>query len=388
MDDGARKPLLALALAAFGIGTTEFVIMGLLPDVAADLAVTIPAAGVLVSGYALGVAFGGPFLAVLLARVPGRRALLLLMGLFVVGNIGCAIAPGYGWLMAARVLTAFCHAAFFGIGAVIAAGLAPPGKRAQAIALMIGGLTVATVLGVPLGTLIGQAAGWRATFWAVALIGLIACAGLALWLPESESGPRDIRAELRSLRSPPVWMTLLISVIASTSMFTFFTYITPILTDVSAVARENVSWVLLACGIGLTLGNFLGAKLADWRALPSLTSILFVVAIVLFGFTRIGPEPVLATVAVVLWGIAAFSVCAVLQAEVVEQARAAPNLASTLNISAFNLGNAIGAGLGAFALSRGLSLAAIPVLAGIAAVFALVLTGLAITLAGRFHLSR
>ncbi|MFD2238212.1 MFS transporter [Aureimonas populi] len=374
MDRTATKPLAALALAAFGIGTTEFVIMGLLPDVARDLGVGIPAAGLLVSGYALGVAFGGPLLARLTARLPSRRALFLLLGLFIMGNAACALAPGYGWLMAARIVTAFCHAAFLGVGSVIAAGLVPPEKRAQAIALMIGGLTLATVLGVPFGTLLGQAAGWRTTFWAVTVAGLVAFAGLMFWLPKGNEQRRNLRAELRALRALPVWLTLGISVVASTSMFTFFTYITPILTDVSGVEPSYVSGVLLVCGIGLTLGNFIGARLADWRALPSLAGILAAVALVLIGFGFIGAVPLLATTAVVVWGIVAFAVCAILQAEAVARAEAAPNLAATLNIAAFNLGNAMGAGLGAFALTRGLPMAGVPALAGGVAFLALLLT--------------
>lgn len=374
MDKAAAKPLAALALAAFGIGTTEFVIMGLLPEVARDLGVGIPAAGLLVSGYALGVAFGGPLLALLTARLPSRLALFLLLGLFIMGNAACALAPGYGWLMAARVVTAFCHAAFLGVGSVIAAGLVPPGKRARAIALMIGGLTAATVLGVPLGTMLGEAAGWRTTFWAVTVVGVIAFAGLLLWLPKGNEQRRDLRAELRTLRALPVWLTLAISVVASTSMFTFFTYITPILTDVSGVEPSHVSGVLLVCGIGLTLGNFIGARLADWRALPSLAGILATVALVLIGFSYIGAVPLLATIALIVWGIVAFAVCAILQSEAVGRAESAPDLAATLNIAAFNLGNAMGAGLGAFALTRGLPMAGIPALAGGVAFLALALT--------------
>lgn len=374
MDRATAKPLAALALAAFGIGTTEFAIMGLLPDVASDLGVTIPAAGLLVTGYALGVAFGGPLLALLTAQFPSRQSLFLLLGLFIAGNAACSLAPGYGWLMVARVVTSFCHAAFLGVGSVIAAGLVPPNKRAQAIALMIGGLTMATVLGMPLGTLLGQAAGWRVTFAVVTLVGLIAFAALLFWLPKQAEGRRDLRAELRAIRSLPVWLTLTLSVVSSTSMFCFFTYVTPILTEVSGVRPSHVSAVLLICGIGLTVGNFVGARLADWRALPSLAGILAAVALVLFAFDLIGAKPILAIVTLVLWGIVAFAVCAILQAEAVGHAGSAPRLAATLNISAFNLGNAFGAALGAFALTRGIPMSSIPALAASVAVLALALT--------------
>lgn len=362
----SKAPLIALAVAAFGIGTTEFVIMGLLPEVAADLHVGLPAAGLLVSGYALGVAFGGPVLAALLARVPARATLIGLMGLFIAGNLGCAVAPTYMLLMLARIVTALCHAAFFGTGAVVAARLAAPGRSAQAIALMIGGLTIANVVGVPLGTFIGQAAGWRVTFLAVAGIGAVALLAMARLLPQVEV-TRDLGAEVRVLKTPPVWLTLAVSTLASASMFGFFTYITPILTTLGGVADGNVGYVLLAAGIGLTAGNYLGARLADWRAGPSLVAVLFGVSAVLLIFASLGRTPWSATVIVTLWGVLAFAVCAITQAMVVEAASAAPNLASTLNISAFNLGNAIGAGLSAAVLSSGLGLSAIPLLAAMVA---------------------
>ena len=371
----SRAPLIALAVAAFGIGTTEFVIMGLLPEVAADLRVGLPAAGLLVSGYALGVAFGGPVLAALQARVPARATLLGLMGLFIIGNLGCAIATDYTLLMLARMITALCHAAFFGTGAVVAARLAAPGRSAQAIALMISGLTIANVVGVPLGTFIGQAAGWRTTFLAVAGIGVIAFLAMARLLPTVETA-RDLRAELRVLKAPSVWLTLLVSTLASTSMFGFFTYITPILTTLGGVAAGDVGYVLLAAGVGLTAGNYLGARLADWRARQSLVAVLIAVAVVLVVFAALGRTPWAATATVTLWGILAFAVCAITQAMVVEAASAAPNLASTLNISAFNLGNAIGAGLSAAALSAGLGLSALPPLAAGMAALAAVIAGL------------
>ncbi len=359
----AKAPLVALAIAAFGIGTTEFVIMGLLPQVAKDLHVGLPAAGLLVSSYALGVAFGGPIIGLFLLRLPARATLLILMGLFIAGNIACAIAPSYTLLMLARIVTALCHAAFFGTGAVVAARLAAPGRSAQAIALMISGLTIANVIGVPLGTFIGQAAGWRTTFLAVAAIGIIAFFGIAHLLPQVETA-RDLGREVRVLRAPPVWLILIISTLASTSMFGFFTYITPILTSLGGVAESNVSYVLLTVGIGLTVGNYAGARLADWRAGLSLMSVLLGVAIMLLVFSALGRTPWAATAIVTLWGGFAFAVCAITQAMVVEAAKSAPNLASTLNISAFNLGNAFGAGLSAVALSvGGYGLPAIPLLA-------------------------
>ena len=372
-----RKPLLALALAAFGVGTTEFVIMGLLPQVAADLDVDIPAAGLLVSAYALGVAGGGPLLAILLARVPARVSLLALLALFVAGNVGCALAPGYGWLMAARIVTAFCHAAFFGIGAVLAAETAPRGRQAQAIAVMISGLTVANVLGVPIGTFIGQAFGWRAAFWGVAAIGVLAFGALAAWIPNLAGNPRDLVDEMKGLADPRIWIVLALSVVGSASMFAFFTYITPFLTEVTHLPNGSVSCVLLGFGLGLTVGNTVGARLADWRALPTLSAMLALSAMMLVVIGWGGSSEVVAIVAVALWGIFAFAVCTVLQAMVVKRARRGANLASTLNISSFNLGNAIGASVGAMGLARGVTVPTLPFLAAVIAVAGLALSGAA-----------
>src|SRR6266850_4667157 len=233
---GSRLPLLALALASFGIGTTEFVIMGLLPDVARDLAVTIPQAGLLVTGYALSVAFGSPFLAIATARMDRRKALLLLMGIFILGNLLCALSPSYTLLMAARVVTALCHGAFFGLGAVVAATLVPSRKKAQAIAMMFAGLTLANVLGVPFGTALGEALGWRDTFWAVVVIGFIAAFALYAWLPRNIPTPRlQLIQEARSLGNTQVILAMVISVLSSASLFSVFTYITPILENVTLI---------------------------------------------------------------------------------------------------------------------------------------------------------
>ena len=363
-------PLLALAIAAFGIGTTEVVILGLLPEVAGDLSVSIPAAGMLVSAYALGVAVGGPLLAVATARWPRKTTLTWLMVLFIVGNVGCALAPSYAWLMVARVVTSFCHAAFFGIGAVVAASVVEPHKRAQAMALMFTGLTLANVLGVPLGTLLGQHLGWRSTFWAVVVIGVLAVAAVMRWVPHLRhqiSG--SALGEFRVLRIRQVWLALAVSVLASTSMFTLFTYITPILRDVTGVSPQNVSGVLLLCGVGLTIGNLLGGRLAEWKLLPSLMGIFAVLAA--FSFTSAWLWPAILTV--VVWGMVSFAAGTPLQARVVSQAGDAPSLASTLNIGAFNLGNSIGAWLGGAVITAGWSLQSIPLVAACVTLCALAL---------------
>lgn len=368
-------PLLALALAAFGIGTTEFIIMGLLPEVATDLRVSIPRAGLLVSGYALSVAIGAPILAVLTAAMPRKRALLLLLGLFIAGNVFSALAPGYGWLLAARVVTAFCHGAFFGIGAVVAASLVPANRQAQAIALMFTGLTLANVLGVPAGTALGQAVGWRAAFWAVSAIGVLASAGVAWFVPSSLPLPQThLMREFAVLRKPQVWIALGMTVLGFGGVFTVFTYIAPILEQVAGVPPRAVTGILLLFGAGLTVGNTLGGKLADWRLMPALIGILAALALVLllFSLTMQARWPAMLTVFV--WGVFAFATVPPLQMRVVAKAAEAPNLASTLNIGAFNLGNALGAWLGGVVIAQGAPLTMLPVAGAAVALGGLALT--------------
>ncbi|HEY4344406.1 MAG TPA: MFS transporter [Parvibaculum sp.] len=364
--------LLALALASFGIGTTEFVIMGLLPDVAADLHVSIPSAGLLVTGYAMGVVVGAPVFAIATSRLPRKRALLLLMGMFTLGNLLCAISPNYGLLMTARILTAFCHGTFFGIGAVVAADLVPRDKRAQAIALMFAGLTVANVLGVPLGTALGQAAGWRATFWAVVGIGLIAATAIAIWLPANLRMPQgSIAKEFRVLGEKQVLLAMLISVLASASLFTVFTYITPILENVTGITPHGVTLVLLLFGVGLTAGNLIGGRLADWKLMPTLIAVFVALVLIVAGFSYTSRMLWPAVVTIFVWGLLAFAVVPLLQLRVVDMAHSAPNLASILNQGAFNFGNATGAWLGGAVIARGAAYTSVPWVGALVALAAL-----------------
>jgi DHA1 family inner membrane transport protein len=365
-------PLLALAAAAFGIGTTEFVIMGLLPEVAQDLGVTAPAAGMLVSGYALGVAVGAPLLAIATNRLPRKQALVGLMLLFIVGNALCALAPSYGFLMAARVVTAFCHAAFFGIGAVVAADLVPREKRAQAMALMFTGLTVANVLGVPLGTALGQAAGWRSTFWVVTLIGVLAVGALLAWLPNRlpMQASNNLLREFRSLATPPVQLALLISTLGSISLFTVFTYIAYILRERSGFSAGATSWVLLLFGLGITVGGLVGGRLADWRVLRALAGLFIGLALVLTAFCWTSRFEIPTLLTMFVWGALTFATVPATQVRVIDQARGAPNLASTLNQGAFNLGNATGAWLGGTIIGAGLPLSALPLVGAAVAMLA------------------
>jgi len=368
-------PIIALALAAFAIGTTEFVIMGLLPDVAADLRVSIPSAGLLVSGYALGVAVGAPLLALLTVKLSRKTALLLLMGIFILGNLLCALAPGYAMLMGARVITAFAHGSFFGIGAVVAAGLVAPERRASAIALMFTGLTLANVLGVPFGTALGQWLGWRATFWAVTGLGVIALAAVALLVPKvAVDASINLKREVRVLANPQVLIALGMTVLGFGGVFTVFTYITPILTTLSGFDARAVSPILLLFGVGLTVGNTVGGKLADRRLMPALTGILAVLALLLVLFGLATPYKWATVAAMFLWGMAAFATVPGLQMRVVEQAKDAPNLASTLNIGAFNLGNAGGAWLGGWVIDSSLGLTAVPYAGALVALGGLGLT--------------
>lgn len=377
-------PLLALAISAFAIGTTEFLIMGLLPDVARDLHVTIPAAGLLVTGYALGVAAGAPLLAVLTSRMPRKLALQLLMGVFIVGNVMCAVAGNYALLMVARVVASFAHGSFFGIGAVVAASLVPQDKRASAIAMMFTGLTLATVLGVPFGTAIGQQFGWRVAFWIVSGLGVVALIGVTALVPNLHGvAPAKLGHEVRVLRDPQVWLALGMTVLGFGGVFVVFTYIAPILEQVSGFSPRGVTLMLVLFGVGLTLGNMLGGKLADRALMRSLMGILAALAVVMAIFTKTSHASVPAAITVFVWGVAAFATVPPLQMRVVAKASAAPNLASTLNIGAFNVGNAMGAWLGGLAIAHGVALAALPWVAAVVAMGALVLTWTAARLDAR-----
>ncbi|CNE85143.1 putative sugar transport protein [Yersinia nurmii] len=366
--------LLALALSAFAIGTTEFVIMGLLPEVAGDLHISIPTAGWLISGYALGVAIGAPIMAVLTAKLPRKKTLLLLMVIFVIGNVMCALAFSYDFLMLARIITALCHGAFFGIGAVVAANLVPPNRRASAVALMFTGLTLANVLGVPLGTALGQVFGWQSTFWVVAAIGLLSLFALYSKLPDSQDEiPADLRKEIAALRGVGIWLSLMMTVLFAASMFALFTYIAPLLTEVTKVSASGVSWTLLLMGLGLTLGNIVGGRLADWRLSVSLTMTFLLIAIFSTLFSWTSYSLLAAEVTLFLWSAAAFSAVPALQINVVTYGKKAPNLVSTLNIAAFNVGNALGAWVGGVVIAQGLGLNAVPLAAASLALLGLFL---------------
>ena len=353
-----RKPafppsLLALTVGAFGIGVTEFVIMGLLNKVGADLGVTTSAAGLLISAYALGVVVGAPILTVATARGSKKHVLLAMMGIFVVGNVACALAPSYALLMAARVLTAAAHGTFFGVGSVVATRLVAPERRASAIAIMFTGLTVANVVGVPLGTWIGQQAGWRTTFWVVSLIGLLAFAAIAKAVPSDKGGQdaNEWRADLRALGRRPVLLGFGTTVLGFAGVFAVFTYIAPLLTQVAGFSEAAISPVLLLFGCGLVIGNLVGGRLADRGLVPAIVGTLLLLLAVLVATGPLLTSKAGALVAVTALGFAGFAPVAPLQSWVLRNATGAgENLASSFNIAAFNLGNAIGAWAGGVAL--------------------------------------
>ncbi|MFI8229966.1 MFS transporter [Streptomyces sp. NPDC085900] len=346
--------LLALAIGAFGIGTTEFVIMGVLPEVAGDFGVSIPTAGLLVSGYALGVVLGAPLLTVLGTRVSRKKMLMFLMGLFVVGNTLSALAPSFGVMLAGRVVASLAHGAFFGIGSVVAAGLVAPEKKASAISLMFTGLTVANVVGVPLGTYIGQAAGWRVTFAAVAVLGIAGLLGVARLVPETgRPESATVRTEFAAFRNAQVWIAMAMTVLGFGGVFAAVTYITPMMTEVAGYSAGAVTWLLVLFGAGMFLGNLVGGRFADRALMPMLFTALGALSLTLLVFTATAHDKVLAAITLTLVGALGFATVPPLQKWVLDQASAAPTLASAANIGAFNLGNALAAWLGGVVISAG-----------------------------------
>ncbi|WP_433397078.1 MFS transporter [Streptomyces sp. CA-146814] len=346
--------LLALAVSAFGIGTTEFVMMGLLPNVADDLDTSVPTAGYLVSAYAIGVVLGAPLLTGLGSRVPRKKMLLLLMALFTVGNLASALAPDFGWLLAGRFLAGLPHGAFFGVGAVVAARLVAEGRQARAVATMFLGLTVANIVGVPAATLLGQHLGWRATFLVVAAIGLAAMAALARLVPRIPvEAHQDVRRELRALGNRQVLLGLLTAVFGFAGVFAVYSYLSAMTTEAMGFGESSVTVVLALFGIGMTLGALAAGPLTDRALRPTLYGSLGALAVVLVTFPFTVHVQWAALVMVVLLGAVGFMTTTPLQMLVMNKAKDAPTLASASNHSAFNLANAGGAWLGGVAIAAG-----------------------------------
>jgi DHA1 family inner membrane transport protein len=347
--------LIALALGGFGIGLTEFVITGLLPEVAADYGVTETTAGWLVTGYALAVIVGALGLTAATTRLPRKPVLLGLLVLFIVGNTLSAIAPTYEVMMSGRVIAALCHGAFFGIGSVVAANMVERSKRASAVALMFTGLTASNVLGVPFGTFLGQALGWRSTFWAIVAIGVVALVGVLVLVPAVRvTESPSLARELGAFRSGQVWLSLGMTVLGYGGMFGAFTYIAYTLTSVSGFPSSAVPWLLVVFGVGLFVGNFVGGKLAARSIDRTLLVVLVALTVVLGLFALVATSPVLTVIALVLMGAFGFATVPGLQTRVMQHADHAPTLASGANIAAFNLGNALGAWIGGLTIAAGL----------------------------------
>lgn len=374
--------LLALTISAFAIGTTEFVIVGLVPTIAEQLAISLPSAGMLVSIYALGVAIGAPVLTALTGKLPRKQLLLALMVLFTVGNLLAWQAPGYATLVVARLLTGLAHGVFFSIGSTIATSLVPKEKAASAIAIMFGGLTVALVTGVPLGTFIGQHFGWRETFLAVSLLGVIALIASAILVPGNIPGraPASLTDQLKVLTHPRLLMIYAITALGYGGVFTAFTFLAPMMQNLAGFTPNAVSWILLGYGVAVAVGNIWGGKLADKHgAVPALKFIFAALAalLVIFQFTASIQYAALATVLVM--GVFAFGNVPGLQVYVVQKAEeytpAAVDVASGLNIAAFNVGIAIGSVVGGQTVEH-YGLAQTPWIGALIVVGALLLTGL------------
>lgn len=373
--------LYALTAGSFGIGCAEFVIMGLLLQVATDLHVSIAAAGMLVSGYALGVFAGAPVLTLLTRRMPRKAVLLALMGIYTVGNAACALAPDYTTLMIARVLTSLTHGTFFGVGAVVATGLVPAERRASAISVMFSGLTLATLLGMPAGAWLGLHLGWRSTFWAMTLIGLVSIVVIAALVQKSrdDSAPVALREELATIVRPQVLLGLLMTVLQSAGTFAVITYVQPLLTRVTGFSEGAVSPILLLFGGGMIVGNILGGRFADRQPTAALLGSLATLVAVLATMTFAVHNQTAMAGFVGILGVAAFATVSPLQLRVLHHASGAgQNLASSFNIAAFNLGNGIGAWLGGMVVAHGPGLDALPWVAALAPLAALLVAWLSV----------
>jgi MFS transporter, DHA1 family, inner membrane transport protein len=370
------RALLALAIGAFGIGTTEFVVMGMLPEIADDLGVSVSAVGILISAYAIGVVIGAPTLTALGLRFTPRQTLIALMVVFVVGNALAAFAPTYGTLAAARVLTALAHGSFFGVGAVAARRLVPPDRATRAISLMITGLTLANVIGVPLGTFVAQQASWRVVLGAIAVIGLVTIAGLLAWMPSGAGEPSDLRSELSAFRRGQVWLVLGLTMVGFSALFAVYSYVSPILTELGGIPTGWVTPVLALFGIGTTIGTLAGGRLGDRYGFSFVVVGLLAMTVVLVAFAFLARTPVTAIALLVLFGTLSFALGPVVQNAVIDAARVpGGSLVSAANQGAFNVANAVGAALGALVISSGLGYTA-PMWVG--AVLALAGAGIAV----------
>lgn len=362
-------PLIALFIAAFAFGTTEFVIAGVLPQVAEGLAVSIPTSGYLVSAYAIGIAIGGPLLTLATARLSRRTLLIGLTIVFTIGQAACAVAPDFASMLALRIAVAVAHGAYFGVAMVVAVGLVRDDQRGMAVALILAGLTVSGIVGVPVGTAIGNVFGWRATFWAMCILGVVAVAAMAALLPKntgSSAVPAGFGSEVRVLGRQQVWTCLIVMLMLMLCQFVPYTYIAPLLQEVTGLDAGLVPWVLLLNGLGATVGVFIGGKLAGWALMPSLIALLGLQSIVMIVIYAVSPYPWPMVAALTVWGGINFAVGTPIQTRILTWTADAPNLASSLIPSGFNVGIAIAASVGAMMLSAGFGYRSLP-LVGVAA---------------------
>ena len=349
------RALVALAIGAFAIGSTEFVVIGLLPQIADGLSVTVPAMGLLITAYAIGVMVGAPILTALSSLLTTRQTLMSLMGVFIAGNTLSALAPSYTVLMVARVLTALAHGSFFGVGAIAARRAVAPEKATQAISLMFLGLTISNIVGVPSATFLGQQIGWRWIFGIIALIGVVTILALRAWLPDDDIRI-DLRVEMAAFRRRQVWLGLGITTIGFGSLFAVYSYISPILTELAGISENGVTIVLVLFGVGTTIGAIVGGRLGDRFGLPAVAVGLTVLAALLAVFTVTSHHAVLATLTLVMFGIVGFSLGPIVQNRIIEAAGAGGSMVSAANQGAFNVANAIGAAGGAYVIKAGFGL--------------------------------
>ncbi len=367
-----NTPLLALAIGAFGIGTTEFSPMGLLPVIAKGVDVSIPAAGMLISAYAVGVMVGAPLMTLLLSHRARRSALIFLMAIFTLGNVLSAIAPDYATLMVSRIITSLNHGAFFGLGSVVAASVVPKHKQASAVATMFMGLTIANIGGVPAATWLGETIGWRMSFLATAGLGVISMVSLGLSLPKGGAGERpDVKKELSVLMRPQVVSALMTTVLGAGAMFTLYTYISPVLQHVTHATPLFVTAMLVLIGVGFSLGNWLGGRLADKSVTGTLKGFLLLLIVIMAAIPWLARSEFGAALSMVVWGAATFAVVPPLQMRVMRVASEAPGLSSSVNIGAFNLGNALGAAAGGALIQAGLGFSMVPVMGAMIAAIGL-----------------
>jgi DHA1 family inner membrane transport protein len=356
-------PLIALFIAAFAFGTTEFVIAGVLPEVATGLGVSIPTAGYLVSGYALGIAIGGPLLTLATARVSRKTLLLCLAVAFTLGQLACALAPDFATMLALRVAVAVAHGVYFGVAMVVAVGLVREDQRGMAVAIVLAGLTVSNIIGVPAGAAIGNMFGWRATFWAMFVLGIVSLAAMAVLLPRTNGAsatPAALRDEVRVLGRQQVWTSLILMLMLMIGQFVPYTYIAPLLQQVTGLDVGLVPWVLLLNGVGCTLGVFIGGKFSDARLMPAMIAFIALQVLVLIGMYFAAPHPLPMIAIIFIWGCVNFAIGTPIQTRILTWTADAPNLASSLIPSGFNIGIALAASLGAALLTAGMPYRSLP----------------------------